>query len=87
MDYELKEKDIAKEQFQEITGIGDRIAKSLIRKNVTSFEELWERRKEVINSNHLEDAEEQIKKKLEENPIKTHPEIQQIPVDLIMENL
>lgn len=87
LEYDLKKKDVAREQFQEIKGIGERIAKSLIRKDVTSFEELWERRKEVIASNHLDEAEDQINEKLGEDPIKTHPELQKIPTDLFMKNL
>lgn len=89
IDYEKKHRKVAREELQELTGIGRMKAKNLIRDyNIKTFEELVERHFILGNDKYKDDIISEAKERVEKgDEITDHEELQEIRTKVTLENL
>lgn len=89
LDYELRMRELAEEEFAKIPGIGDRGAWDIVhRKGVYTFDDLLEQLSFHVSDQYLVQAKEEIEERIEnENTVKQDEYIREIPTKRIVENI
>lgn len=88
VDYELRMREAAKEEFREISGIGKQTARSLVStRNVTTFEGILDNLSE-ISREYRNEAEKEIEDKIENDEfVSNNPKVSELTSEKVLEKL